>query len=138
MNVKRSISIIGLTATTALAASGLAGAAERPVVGEQHVIAGAAPVTIPGTGIQQGEWMGSRAVAVYREVVLEPGQRARITLKASNGRKIRGVALSQERLVGARVEDREYVGKGTVTVTVVRSGKAPAGEETVTVYALTK
>jgi hypothetical protein len=138
MNVKRSISIISLTATTALAAAGLAGAAEQAHVSEQHTIAGAAPVTIPGTGIHQGDWMGSRAVAIYRDVELEPGQRARITLKAQNGRRIRGVALSDEQLVGSRVENRDYVGKGAVTVTVSRSSKAPAGEETVTVYALTK
>jgi hypothetical protein len=137
MSIKRSISIMSLTATTALAAAGLAGAAEKAHVSAQHSIAGAAPVTIPGTGIQQGEWMGSKAVAVYRDVVLEAGQRVRITLKSTGGRKIRGVALSPERLVGSRVENSDYVGKGAVTVTVSRSAKAPAGEETVTVYALT-
>lgn len=137
MNIKRSISIMSLTATTALAASGLAGAAEKPVVSGQEWIAGAAPVTIPGTGVEQGEWMG-KAVAVYREIVLEPGQSARVTLKAEKGRKIRGVALSAEQQIGSRVETRHYVGKSAVTVTVTRSAKAPAGEETVTVYALTK
>ena len=135
MNVKRSIST--LTAMTALAATGVAGAADAPVVSDQHFTAGAAPITIPGTGIEQGEWMGSKSVAVHRTVTLEAGQRARITLRASNGRKVRGVGLTPTRHIGSRVVGDGYVGKRQVTVELSARASAPAGEHEVTVYALT-
>lgn len=136
MNAKRSIATLTLAAT--LATAGLAGAAETPIVGEQAFVAGTAPITIPGTGVHAGEWMGARAQLVLREVVLEPGQQATVTLRATGGRRIRGAVTSPAPLVGVRVEDRRYVGKDRVTITVHRSSKAPAGEQAVTVYALTR
>ena len=134
MNVKRSISTIA--AVTALAATGVAGAADAPVVSGQHFIAGAAPITIPGTGIEQGEWMGSKSLAVYRHVTLEAGQKARVTLRAPGGRKVRGVALSSSKHVGSRVAGGAYVGKRQVIVELTARASAPAGEHEVTVYAL--
>ena len=136
MNVKRSISTVA--AATALSATGVAAAADHAVVSPQETIAGTAVVTVPGTGVHKGEWMGSKTVLVARHVTLEAGQKARVSLRAAEGRRIRGIALSQVRFVGARVVERHYVGKGKVTVDLKLSGRAGDGETVVTVYALTR
>ena len=122
----------------ALAAAGAAGAADRPIVSEQHWVAGTAPVTIPGTGVHKGEWMGSKARLVYRDVTLEPGQKARVTLRATGERRIRGAAITGGDRVGARVDPARYVGRRQVTISLVRSKAAKAGEDVVRVSALTR
>jgi hypothetical protein len=129
-----------LTTTTAIAvlgAAGVAGAAEAPVVSDQQWIAGTAPVTIPGTGVQKGEWMGSKAKLVYRDVTLEAGQSTRLTLRADGARRVRGLALSELGNVRFVVVDRRYAGRRKVTV---RAWAAPRtqGEVTTRIYALTR
>jgi hypothetical protein len=135
MNAIRTISVAA--ATAALAATGVAGAAEAPVVSKQQFIAGTAPLTIPGTGIHKGEWMGSRARLLYRDVTLEGKQRATVTLRAPKGLKVRGLALQEGANVGFVALTRHYAGKQQVQVrTFVRRGVS--GEVTGRIYALAK
>jgi hypothetical protein len=137
MTAIRTISIAAVTA--ALAATGVAGAAEAPVVSDQQFIAGAAPLTIPGTGIQQGEWMGSRARLLYRDVTLEGDQQVRLTLRAPKGRKIRGLAVGEGTKVSFTAVTRRYAGKRSVVVRAQLAGRhADDGEITGRVYALAK
>ncbi len=130
--------IIATAATvTALAAAGVAGAAEAPVVSKQSFIAGHAPVTIPGTGIQKGEWMGGRAKLVFRDVTLEGDQQVKVTLRADNGRKIRALALRQGTPLSVQPINRNYAGKTSVTVRV-RVAPGAVGEVGGRIYALTR
>jgi hypothetical protein len=135
MNTTRKI----LTATTvvAFATTGIATAADAPIVSEQHFIAGHAPVTIPGTGVQKGEWMGSKARFVYRDVTLEGDQRVRVTLRAPKGRTIRGLAPAEGSKISFVAVDRDYVGKRKTTV---RARLAPGadGEQTARIGALVR
>jgi hypothetical protein len=135
MTAIRTISAAAVTA--ALAATGVAGAAEAPVVSQQQFIAGTAPLTIPGTGVQKGEWMGSRARLLYRDVTLEGTQRATLTLRAPKGLRIRGLAVQEGTNVGFVALTRRYAGKQQVQVrTFVRGGVT--GEVTGRIYALAK
>ncbi len=132
--------IITTTAAAfAIAATGVASAADAPVVSGQHFIAGAAPLTIPGTGIQQGEWMGSKARLLYRDVTLEGDQQVRVTLRAPKGRKIRGLAIQGGSRISFTALDRKYVGKRQVTVRA-EVARIVAGDDEVTarVYALAR
>jgi hypothetical protein len=125
-------------AATALAATGVAGAADAPVVTKQSWTAGAALVDFPGTGIQQGEWIGSKAVMVHRRVVIEGDQRARLTLRARKGQKIRALGADEDSRLSVVALDEDYTGKRSVTVRVrVRPG-ARDGEVSERVYALSR
>ena len=137
MFAKRTISLAA--AVTALAATGVAGAAEAPVVSQQEFIAGTAPFTIPGTGVQKGEWMGSKARLLYREVTVAGKQQARVTLRAPKGLKIRGLALDNVRRsqIGFTAVTRDYAGKQQVVVRVY-SNRRGSAEATGRVYALAK
>ena len=65
------------TTTALLAVSGVAAAADAPVVGAQKTAtARTAPATIPGTD-QKGERLPSGARIVYRDVTIEGTQIAR-------------------------------------------------------------
>jgi hypothetical protein len=99
-------------------------------------IAGTAPLTIPGTGVQKGEWMGSKAKLVYRDVTLEAGQSTRLTLRADGARRVRGLALSGLGNVRFVVVDRRYAGRRRVTVRVWAAPRTQ-GEVTTRIYALT-
>jgi hypothetical protein len=131
--------ITATAAVAALAATGVAGAAEAPAVSQQHFIAGAAPLTIPGTGIHKGDWMGSRARLLYRDVTLEGDQRARLTLRAPNGLKVRALAVhgGPGSRLGVVTETRRYPGKQQVTVRTWVAERG-AGEVTGRIYALAK
>jgi hypothetical protein len=135
MTAIRTISAAAVTA--ALAATGVAGAAEAPVVSQQHFIAGAAPLTIPGTGIQKGEWMGSRARLLYRDVTVEGSQRAVVTLRAPKGLKVRALAIQNglKSQLGFVAVTKNYPGKQQVTV---RAWARENGEATGRIYALAK
>ena len=137
MSIKRSISITAAAAT--LAATGVAGAAEAPVVSKQHSLFGTATVTVPGTGVQQGEWMGSKAHLVFRDVTLEGDQQARVLLRAPAGKTLRGLAIAEGGDIGFRVEKpRRYAGRKQVTVRVQLAPHAGDGESTGRIYALVK
>jgi hypothetical protein len=127
---------IALAALTAVAAAGAAGAAEAPVVSEQGFIAGKAPVTVPGTGVKQGTWMGSKQRLIYRDVTLEGDQRARVTLTAQKGKRIRGLAVAEGEKIAFKVTDRDYAGKRSVTVVASIAGGAGDEERTGRILAL--
>ena len=130
--------IITAAAVAALASTGIATAADAPEVSRQSWIAGAALVDIPGTGIQQGEWMGSKAKLVYRDVTLERGQRATFNLRAAKGLKVRAVAVPEGQQVSIKVLDRDYAGEQVVRVQATVAPGAGDGEVTGRVYAYTK
>ena len=89
------------TATALLAVSGVAAAADAPVVGSQKTsTARTAPATIPGTGIQKGERLPNGARIVYRDVTIEGSQIARFTIKAPAGKRLRGLAPREGSDVG--------------------------------------
>jgi len=130
-----------LTATiaaTAVATTGIAAAAEAPVVSKQHSIVGAAPITVPGTGVKKGDYMGARGVAVYRDVTLTRGQRIRLALRAPNGRRIVGLAVPDSQKVGFTIETDDYVGRRRVVLRAF--GIRGAGSDRVSgrIYALTR
>jgi hypothetical protein len=135
MTAIRTISVAA--ATAALAVTGVAGAAEAPVVSKQQFIAGAAPLTIPGTGIQQGEWMGSKARLLYRDVTVEGRQRATVILRAPKGLRIRGLAIQggPTSQLGFVAVTKSYPGKRQV---VVRAWSRDRDEATGRIYALAK
>jgi hypothetical protein len=126
-----------ITTTAVLGLAATAGAAEAPGVSKQRWIAGHAPLTIPGTGVQKGEWMGSRAKLVYRDVTLEAGQKARVTLRADGNRRVRGLAIAKLGTMRFVALDTHYPGRRQVSV---RAWLAPRtkGEVTTRIYALTR
>lgn len=123
-----------LTAVTAVAAS----AADAPLVSEQHFVAGKAPLTIPGTGVGNGEYMGAKAQLVFRDVTLEGDQAVRVTLSARNGREVRGLAVPEGTKIAFRAIDRRYVGDRKVAVRATVSRRAGDDEVTGRIYALTR
>jgi hypothetical protein len=124
------------TAAAVLAGATTAAAAEAPVVSAQHTLHGTAPVTVPGTGVQRGEWLGSRARLVYRDVSFTDGGRTRVTLRAPAGKRIRGVVPSGGTDVSFVVTDRSYVGKRQVTLRAV--SRVRDGEAEARIYALAR
>ncbi len=136
MSTKR---IITTTATVAaLAAAGVAGAAEAPVVSEQQFIVGKAPLTIPGTGVKKGEYMGAKGQLVFRNVTLEGDQQVKLTLSGRNGRTIRGLAAAQGTKLSFQPVDKDYVGDRRVVVTAQVAPTAGDDEVTGRIYALTR
>ena len=110
-----------LTAATAaalLAASGVAAAAEAPVVSIQHTSkAKTAPTTIPGTGIHKGDRLPGGARLVYRDVELEGTQTVKLNIKAPEGKRVRALVPRQGAEVGFIVVGREnYAGARKVQV----------------------
>lgn len=135
MTIMRSISTTA--AVAALAVTGVAGAAEAPAVSKQHALFGTATVTVPGTGVQQGEWMGSKAHLVYRDVTLQGDQQARVILRAPAGKTLRGIAVAEGGEVAVQVvKPRRYVGRKQVVVRaeIARGDDEAAGR----IYALVK
>jgi hypothetical protein len=123
----------------ALAAGGVAAAAETPVVGEQGTLnVTRAPVTFPGTGVKKGERLPSGARVIFRDVTLEGEQEARLRLRAPRDRTLRGLAIREGAPIGvATVSAGSYVGRRQV---VVRAYLRPdaEGETTSRVYAITR
>ncbi len=129
-----------LTTTTiaALATAGIAGAAEAPVVSKQSFTAGQAVVTVPGTGVKKGEWIGKRGVLVHRTVTLEGDQKVNVTLTARKGQTIRGLAAAQGTKISFQPVDRSYVGDRKVVVRAQVAPNAGDGEVTSRIYALSR
>ena len=132
MSVNR---ILSIAAISALAATGVASAADAPVVSKQHALYGTAPLTIPGTGVKQGDWMGSKAHLVYRDVTLTGKQTVNITLRAPEGKRVRGLALDEGSTVGFTALTRNYGGKRQVRVRVSLANSRGKAEATGRVYA---
>ncbi len=125
-------------ATTALAVSGgVATAADAPVVTKQNWTAGYALADFPGTGIQQGEWAGSKAKMLFRKVTLEQGQSVRTTFRAPQGLRIRGLGhFNGQRL--SVVADGDYAGDRSVTVRISIPSHVDDARVSERVYALAK
>ena len=130
--------ILSIAAISAVAATGVASAADAPVVSPQHALYGTAPVTIAGTGVKQGEWMGSKAHLVYRDVTLAGKQTVNITLRAPKGKRVRGLALDKDSTVGFTALDRHYGGKRKVRARVYGANNRGNAEVTGRVYALVR
>jgi hypothetical protein len=126
-----------IATTAVLGVAATAGAAEAPVVSDQQWIAGHAPVTIPGTGVRKGEWMGAKAKLVYRDVTLEAGQKARVTLRADGTRRVRGLAVAKLGKLRFVALDTRYPGRRQVTVRAWVAARTH-GEVTTRIYALTR
>ncbi len=126
------------TAIAVLATAGVAGAADAPVVSKQQFIAGEAPLTIPGTGIQKGEYMGAKSQLVFRDVTLEGDQTVRVSLKGRNGRTIRALAVQQGSEISFQPVDKDYRGDRRLVVEAELAPNAGDEEATARVYALTR
>ena len=125
-------------AAAALGLTGVADAADAPVVGAQGTLPNVkAPVTFPGTGVHKGERLPSGARVVFRDVTLEDDQEARLTLRAPSGKTLRGVGVREAEHVGFANAGGSYVGKRTVKLRAYLDPRAE-GEQTGRVYALTR
>jgi hypothetical protein len=95
-----------------------------------------APLTIPGTGVQQGEALPKGARLVFRTVTVEGDQQPRFTLRAPRGLRLRGLAPAPG--VGFAVVDRgTYAGRTSVRVRAYAASK-DAEERTARIYALAR
>ncbi len=133
--------ITAATAALALAGSGVAAAADAPVVSAQKTSSAKfAPMTIPGTGVKKGDRLPRGAQLVYRDVTLEGKQKvARVVIRAPKGKTIRGLAVRDRDQVGFVVTDEgNYVGRRQVASRAYLNGRAPAGEHTGRVYGLVR
>ena len=130
--------ILSVAAVSALAATGVASAADAPVVSGQHALYGTAPVTIAGTGVHKGDWMGSKAHLVYRDVTLAGKQTVVTTLRAPKGKRVGGLALDSPSTVGFTALDRHYGGKRRVRARVYAANSRGKAEVTGRVYAFVR
>ena len=126
------------TTVALLAASGVAAAADAPVVSPQKTSgATTAPLAIPGTGVKQGAKLSGGARIVYRDVTLAGKQTITLTIKAPAGKRIRGL-VPQAGDVGFAVTDQgNYAGRTKVTVRAFANPKA-GGEVTGRIYGLVR
>lgn len=105
------------TAAALLAATGVAAAAEAPVVSIQHTSpARTAPVTIPGTGVHKGDRLPSGARLVYRNVALEGEQTVTFNIKAPSGKRLRGLVPKNDQLGFEVVSRPDYGGRTKVQI----------------------
>ncbi len=127
------------TAVFAIAATGVAAAADAPTVSSQKTSASRyAPVLIPGTGIKKGEALPKGAKVVYRDVKITAGQEVTITLRAPEGKRVKALAERDTRHVGFGVLGRSpYYGRKSITVKVFAERDMPR-EVTERVYALAR
>lgn len=124
--------------TAALAASGgVATAADAPVVTKQQWVAGYALADFPGTGLDQGEWAGSKAKMLFRRITLEQGQSVRTTFRAPEGLRIRALGHVDGSQLSV-VANGDYAGDRSVTVRVSIPGHVDAEEVSERLYVLAK
>jgi hypothetical protein len=130
--------LAAVTSVALLAATGVAAAADAPVVSPQRTsTATKAPLTIPGTGIRKGERLPSGARLIYRDVTLEGKQTVTFTLKAPAGKRLRGL-VPKTSDVGFAVADKgSYVGRTKVRVRAFANPKAD-DEVTGRIYGLVR
>ena len=131
--------LTAVTAVLAIAGSGVAAAADAPVVGAQHSsTAKTAPITIPGTGIQKGDRLPSGARIVFRDVTLQGKQTAKLTLRAPAGKTIRALAPKEGIDIGFVVTTKgNYAGRRSVALRAYKNPKA-GGEVTGRIYGLVR
>jgi hypothetical protein len=130
---------IAAAAIAALATTGIATAAETAKVSSQHTAKSRfAALTIPGTGVKKGERLPSGARIVFRDVTLEQGQTAKLTVRAPKGKTLRGLAQREGGKVDFVVVDRgNYAGRKQVQVRAYLA-KGADGEQTGRIYALVR
>ena len=129
--------IIAAAAAAALASGGVAAAADAPVVSAQRSHVGAAPITVPGTGVKSGDALPRGARLISRGVTLEGRQTARVVLRAPAGKTLRGIGMPEGQRVAFQLVSRSYVGRrqAVLRASVVRGTD---GEVTGRVYALAR
>jgi hypothetical protein len=127
------------TAVAALGSTGVATAADAPVVSAQKSsVAKTAPLTIAGTGIKKGARLPKGARIVYRDVTLEGTQKVLLTIKAPKGKTLRGLMPTEGSHVGfVVVKPARYSGKRSVQVRAFGDNKVD-GEVTGRIYALVR
>ncbi len=127
------------TAVIALAGSGVAAAADAPIVSAQKTSSSRySPVVIPGTGIKKGERLPKGAKIVYRDITIAPRQEVTITLRAPDGKRVRALAERNTRNVGFGVtHKRSPYGRKHVTLRVFADPDM-SGEVIERIYALTR
>ena len=127
------------TAAAVLGSTGVATAADAPVVSAQKTsTARTAPLTIPGTGVKKGARLPSGARLVYRTVTLEGKQKTLLTIKAPAGKTLRGLVPVEGSHVGfVVVKPVAYAGKRSVQVRAFGDNKVD-GEVTGRIYALVR
>jgi hypothetical protein len=126
------------TSAALLAATGVAAAADAPVVSAQHTSSATrAPLTIPGTGIKHGERLPSGARLIYRTVALEGKQTVTFKLKAPAGKRLRGLVPGSGDVGFAVVGKGSYVGHTTVKLRSFANPQAD-GEVTGRIYGLVR
>ena len=137
MTISRKIT--AATAVLTIAASGVAAAADAPVVSSQQTSTSrTAPATIPGTGIAKGERLPSGARIVYRDVTLDARQTARLTLRAPAGKRIRALVPKEGSDVGFVVTTKgDYSGRREVALRAYKNPKA-SGEVSGRIYGLAR
>lgn len=127
------------TAVLALASTGVATAADAPIVSDQMTSASHyAPVLIPGTGIKKGARLPSGARIIYRDVTLEGKQTVNVTLRAPAGKRMRALAFREPAKVGFSTTGKgSYYGRKEARL---RAFVAPhvTGEATTRFYALVR
>jgi hypothetical protein len=130
---------IAAAAIAALATTGVATAAETAHVSAQKTAKSRfAALTIPGTGVKKGARVPSGARIVFRDVTLEDGQTATLTLRAPKGKTLRGLAQAEGRKVGFVVLSKgNYAGHRQVKVRAYLA-KSAQGEQTGRIYALVR
>jgi hypothetical protein len=127
------------TAVAALGSTGIATAAEAPVVSAQKSsTAKTAPLTIAGTGVKKGERLPKGARIVYRDVTLSGKQKVVLTIKAPAGKTLRGLMPTEGSHVGfVVVKPTRYAGRRSVQVRAFGDNKV-AGDVTGRIYALVR
>ena len=128
-----------LAAIAALVAVDIGSAAGSATVSGQTAWNGSSsPVTVPGTGLKQGATIPAGARLVYRNVTVAPGNKVTFRMRATNGRKLRGLVPASGRLLGlVVVKPYHYAGTTSVTVRAFASSKA-VGQVTGRIYAYTR
>lgn len=126
------------TTVALLAASGVAAAADAPIVSAQKTSsATTAPLTIPGTGVKKGAKLPSGARLVYRNVTLEGSQKTTFTIKAPSGKRVRGLVPSDDAIGFVVVDKGNYAGRKQVKVRAFANPKS-TGAATGRIYGLVR
>ncbi len=127
------------TAVLAFAATGVASAADAPIVTDQMTSASRyAPVLIPGTGIKKGERLPAGARIIYRDVTLEGKQTVNVTMRAPAGKRMRALAFKEPIQIGFSTTGKgSYYGRKQVKLRTYVAPKA-TGEVSARVYALVR
>ena len=130
--------VVAAAAVVALSSAGVAAAGDAPDVSAQRTQTGTAPLTVPGTGLEEGTRRAARSARlISRDVALEGDQVARVVLRAPDGTTLRGIGMPEGQDIRFGLVSRSYVGRRQA---VLRATVAPGidGEASGRVYALAR